>query len=61
MVRKIHILLIYKEEESNHRPVSLICVVMLIPIILISAPDVKTTSAASGSPYIYQQKQRMMI
>jgi len=33
-------------------PDSLSWVVMFIPTTVISAPDVKTTSAASGSPYI---------
>lgn len=35
-----------------NRPVKQTCVVMLMPTTTISAPEVKTMSAASGSPWI---------
>lgn len=38
-------------------PVNLTCVVMFIPTTEILAPEVNTTSAASGSPYIYNSEK----
>ena len=44
----LHSIVKQKKEEVNI-PVSMICVVKLIPMTTVSAPPVKTKSAASGS------------